>query len=133
MNHPPTAEAVAARLGLDLSEVDVDIQTIRLVLRAQGALEELDLSRAPFPHAISVLRHARIEKDGLRCYLYDMLGDRANRRASRATLWYGEEVYPVNGRGDEPLIDLLTDLARSVGLPDKVAFDERDRQSVFYI
>ena len=133
MNHTPTAEAVAARLGLDSSELDVDIQTVRLIMRTQGALDKLDLREAPFAHAVSVLRHARIEKNGLRRYLYDMLGDRANRPASHTTLWYGEEVYPINGQGDERLVDLLTHLAQSEGLPDKITFTEQGQQRAFYI
>ena len=133
MNHTPTAEAVAARLGLDSSELDVDIQTIRLIMRAQGALDELDLHHAPFTLAVELVRQARIEQDGLRRYLYDMLGDRANRPASHTTLWYGEEVYPINGRGDERLVDLLTHLAQSEGLPDKITFTEQGQQRAFYI
>jgi hypothetical protein len=107
------------------------IQETRVLLRARSILAQYGppgQDRAAL-RAISLLCRRRIAAVGVRQYVYDVLGGRANRPAREFKLWYGDESF-APGNGDR-LVDFLVTQGR---LPDKIEVEDGSgRAQTFYV
>ncbi len=105
------------------------VQETRVLLRARGIIlaqySPPDRDMADL-QAISSLCQRRIAAVGVRQYVYDILGSKANQPAREFKLWYGVETVSPNDNGK--LVDFL--LRR--GLPDKIE-ETTGRQQTFYL
>ncbi|MCP4549282.1 MAG: hypothetical protein GY835_22750 [bacterium] len=102
-----------------------------MLLRARSILAQYglpDRDEATL-RAIASLCRRRIAAVGVRQYVYEILGGRANRPAREFKLWYGDEyLAPKN---NDKLVDFLVMHGR---LPDKI--EDRNgsgNRQTFYI
>ncbi len=107
------------------------VQETRVLLRARSILAQYGLPERDGAtlHAISSLCRRRIAAVGVRQYVYEILGGRANRPAREFKLWYGDvSLAPKEG---DKLVDFLVMHGR---LPDKI--EDRSgsgKRQTFYI
>jgi hypothetical protein len=71
------------------------------------------------------LREKRIRETGLRQYVYDLLGDRANWESARFTLWRGGKGVSIPPKWRQRrLVDYLATLGE---LPERIEVEEGGR------
>jgi hypothetical protein len=94
------------------------IQETRVLLRARGVLTRYGASNEAVTETIRALCRKRIDVIGLRQYIYEILGDKANWPAREFKLWDGDRLLTLRpSQGQEKLVDVLTALEN---LPDRI-------------
>jgi hypothetical protein len=107
------------------------IREARLVLRTRGVLARYGLANLAITDAVREIREQHVGQVGLRRYLYDILGGRANWPATRFRLWRGGSEIPIPQRwGARRLVDVLEALAE---FPDYVEVEEGGEQVKLYV